>query len=110
LTKSRTRPPPHPGKVLLEEFLKPLGLTQTALAEHIDEYLPILNMIIQGKRRVTPTNAWKLGYAFGTGPRYWMDLQSDRDLWEARLRRKPSKVRKRRASSKSRKAERRRAS
>jgi addiction module HigA family antidote len=76
--------PPLPGEVLLRRFLQPRDITQTALAKHIDEHLPNLNMLILGKRRITPRNAWLLGWALGTRPEYWLELQNQHDLWRSR--------------------------
>lgn len=72
--------PPHPGEVLRDEFLYRHGITQTALAEHLDISLQRVNELVNGKRGVTPDTAWLLGMAFETGPEYWMELQARHDL------------------------------
>ena len=77
------RPPTHPGEVLAEEFLKPLGITQTAFAEAIDVSYPRLNEIIHGKRGVTPDTALRLSRLFGTTPEFWLNLQLAWDLYHA---------------------------
>ncbi len=71
---------PHPGKVLNEEYLQPLGLTQSALAEHLGVPFRRINEIVRGRRAVTPDTAWRLAMAFDTTPEYWMDLQSSHEL------------------------------
>jgi addiction module HigA family antidote len=76
----RNRLPTHPGEVLLEEFLAPLGVTQVAFARHLGIPLQRLNEIVRGKRGVTPATAWLLAQALGTTPQLWMNLQSNYDL------------------------------
>ena len=67
----RNRIPTHPGEVLSEEFLGPLGLTQVELARHIGVPVQRVNEIIRGKRGVTPETAWLLAQAFETTPEFW---------------------------------------
>jgi addiction module HigA family antidote len=74
------RIPTHPGEILLEEFLKPLGLTQVALARHLNVPTQRINEIVRGKRGVTPETAWLLSQAFGTSPQFWLNLQMNYDL------------------------------
>jgi addiction module HigA family antidote len=74
------RTPTHPGEVLLEEFLDPLGLTQVAFAGHIGVPVQRVNEVVRGKRGVTPETAWLFGQALGTTPEFWLNLQSTRDL------------------------------
>lgn len=76
----RKRIPTHPGEILLEEFLKPLGVTQVALAEHVGVPVQRINELIRGKRGVTPETAWLLADALGTTPEFWINLQSGHDL------------------------------
>ena len=64
----KNRIPTHPGEVLNEEFLKPLGLTQVALAAHLGVPVQRINELVRGKRGVTPETAWLLAGAFGTTP------------------------------------------
>ena len=78
------RVPTHPGEVLLEEFLKPLGVTQVALAEHLSVPVQRINELVRGKRGVTPETAWLLADALGTTPDFWVNLQSAHDLAAAR--------------------------
>jgi addiction module HigA family antidote len=74
------RIPTHPGEILREEFLRPLGLTQVALAEHVGVSVQRINEIVRGKRGVTPETAWLLAGAFGTTPDFWINLQTAHDL------------------------------
>ena len=75
--------PPHPGEILLEEFLTPLGLTQTAFAERLRVPLQRLHDLIRGRRGVTPDTALRLARALGTSPELWLNLQEAWDLWHA---------------------------
>lgn len=74
------RIPTHPGEVLVEEFLGPLGITQTRLAEHLHIPIQRINELIKGKRGVTPETAWLPSKALGTTPEFWMNLQVAHDL------------------------------
>ena len=76
--KSRT--PTHPGEILQEEFLTPLGVTQVHLAEHIGVPVQRINEIVRGKRGITPETAWLLGQALGTTPQFWLNLQTTYEL------------------------------
>lgn len=80
------RTPTHPGEVLLEEFLKPYGLTQKELAERIGVSYPRINELIHGRRGVTPDTALRLARLFGTSPEFWLNLQQAYDLYRARRR------------------------
>ncbi len=79
----RNRPPTHPGEMLLEEFVKPLDLTQTELARLLDVSYPRLNEIIKGRRSVTPDTALRLSRVLGMSADFWLGLQQDWDLWNA---------------------------
>lgn len=79
----RKRPPTHPGEMLLEEFVKPLGLTQTALAQSLGVSYQRLNEIIKGRRSVTPDTALRLSHVLGMSADFWLGLQQDWDLWHA---------------------------
>ena len=70
----------HPGVILREEFLVPLGQTQVALASHIGVPIQRINELIRGKRGVTPATAWLLSQALDTTPEFWMNLQASHDL------------------------------
>jgi antitoxin HigA-1 len=74
------RIPTHPGVVLEEEFLMPLGLTQVTLAKHLSVPTQRINELIRGKRGVTPETAWLLAGAFQTTPQFWLNLQANYDL------------------------------
>lgn len=80
----RKRIPTHPGEILSEEFLKPLELTQVALAEHLHIPIQRVNELVRGKRGVTPETAWLLAGALGTTPEFWINLQANHDLAKAR--------------------------
>jgi len=78
---SEKRPPPvHPGEVLLEEFLRPLDLSQNRLGLSIGLHPRRINEIVQHKRRVTAETALRLARYFGSSPQFWLGLQSDHDL------------------------------
>ncbi|NLO27540.1 MAG: HigA family addiction module antidote protein [Actinobacteria bacterium] len=72
--------PVHPGEVLLEEFLNPLGLSQNRLALNIGVPPRRINEIVLGKRRVTAETALRLARYFDTTPQFWLGLQADYDL------------------------------
>ena len=74
------RIPTHPGEILLEEFLIPLGLTQVALAKHLGIPVQRINEIVRGKRGITAETAWMLSQAFGTTPEFWLNLQTNYEL------------------------------
>lgn len=76
----------HPGEILLEEFLDPLGISQNALARAIGVPPRRVNEIVLGKRGITADTALRLSRAFGTSEGFWMGLQTDYDLEEARKR------------------------
>lgn len=77
------RPPTHPGEMLLEEFLKPLGISQSAFAVHLGVSFSRMNKIVRGKRGVTADTALRLAKVLGTSADFWMGLQVDWDLWHA---------------------------
>ncbi|OGQ79229.1 MAG: addiction module antidote protein, HigA family [Deltaproteobacteria bacterium RIFOXYA12_FULL_58_15] len=79
--------PFHPGEILLEEFLQPMGMTQTAFAEQLGWTRARLNELINGKRGVTAETALQLAEALGTSAKLWMNIQSTFDLARARKRR-----------------------
>ena len=78
------RPPTLPGEVLLEEFLKPLGMTQVALAEKMGVPIQRVNTLVNGERGVTAETAILLSDVLDTTPEFWMNLQVAYDLWHAR--------------------------
>ena len=79
----RNRPPTHPGEMLFEEFVKPLGITQTELAARLGVSYPRLNEIVKGRRSVTPDTALRLARVLGMSADFWLGLQQDWDLWKA---------------------------
>ena len=79
----KMRPPTHPGEMLLEEFVKPLELTQTELARRLGVSYPRLNEVIKGRRSVTPDTALRLSHVLGMSADFWLGLQQDWDLWHA---------------------------
>ena len=90
------RKPTPPGKILQEEFLTPLGFSQSAFVEHLGGTWtqPKLSEIINGKRAITEEIALDLADALGTSPDFWLGLQSDVNLWKAtQSRRKIKRIR-----------------
>ena len=79
MKKSRI-PPVHPGEILLEEFLRPMGISQNSMA--LDMRVPPrrINEIVHGKRRITADTALRLGRYFGMSAQFWLGLQMDYDL------------------------------
>jgi addiction module HigA family antidote len=73
-------PPIHPGEILMEEFLKPLGISQYRLAKDISVPPRRINEIIHGQRGITPDTALRLSRYFGLSERFWINLQSRYDL------------------------------
>jgi addiction module HigA family antidote len=78
------RAPTHPGEMLLEEFLKPMGLTQREIADAIHVPYQRINEIINGRRGITPSTALRLSKFFDVSPDFWMNLQLRWDLYFAR--------------------------
>lgn len=78
------RTPTHPGEMLLEEFLKPMGITQRELANAINVPYQRVNEIINGRRGVTPNTALRLAKAFGVSADFWMNIQLRWDLYFAK--------------------------
>ena len=78
-------PPTHPGEMLREEFLVPLGITQSAFAVRLGVSFPRLNEVVNGKRAVTPDTALRLARYFGGDARSWLNLQTAYDLRVAEI-------------------------
>ncbi len=76
------RAPTHPGEMLLQEFLVPMGMTQRELAAAIHVPFQRVNEIVRGKRGVTPSTALRLSRFLGTSPDFWMNLQIRWDLFQ----------------------------
>jgi addiction module HigA family antidote len=72
--------PVHPGEILLEEFLRPLGVSQYQLAKQIGVPGRRINEIVHGQRRISADTALRLARYFGTSERFWMNLQARYDL------------------------------
>ncbi len=81
----KNRQPTHPGKILLEEFLEPLGLSQEKFAKHLSGSWtqPKVSEIVNGKRRITEAIALDFADALGVSPEFWLNLQNRYDLWFA---------------------------
>jgi len=77
---NRTIPPTHPGEVLSEEFLKPMGLSQSALARRIRVAPRRINEIVNAKRGISADTALRLSAFFGNSAEFWLGLQADYDL------------------------------
>ena len=80
MNAAATMPPIHPGEVLMEEYLEPLGVTQHRLAVAIGVPPRRINEIVHGKRRITADTALRMARYFGTSERFWMNLQGRYDL------------------------------
>jgi antitoxin HigA-1 len=72
--------PIHPGEILNEEFLKPMGISQSKLARDVDVPHRRINEIVLGKRNISPDTAMRLSTYFGTSAEFWMNLQTTYDL------------------------------
>lgn len=75
----------HPGEVLFEEFMQPLGISQNRLARAMCVPPRRINEIVHGQRAVTADTALRLAHVLGTSPQFWLGLQADYDLEEARV-------------------------
>jgi addiction module HigA family antidote len=84
MAKKRLDPIP-PGEILLEDFMRPMGLSINALARAIDVPPNRVSEIVNGKRAITADTALRLGKYFAVSPEIWLDLQSDYDLRVARM-------------------------
>lgn len=73
-------PPIHPGEILLEEFLEPMGISQYRLAKDLSVPPRRINEIVLGKRAITPDTALRLSLFFGLSERFWINLQSRYDI------------------------------
>lgn len=82
------RPYTHPGEILLEEFVKPYGLTQKQLSKLLNVGIKTLSEIYNKKRGISPVMALKLANLFDTTPEFWMNAQSAYDLYTAYLKEK----------------------
>ncbi|MBA3018074.1 MAG: HigA family addiction module antidote protein [Proteobacteria bacterium] len=78
--KNKKLPPVHPGEILIEEFLKPMGISQYRLAKDISVSPRRINEIVHGKRSITADTALRLGRFFEISPQFWLNLQNRFDL------------------------------
>lgn len=78
------RIPTHPGVILSQEFLVPLGISQVALAAHLGVPVQRINELVRGKRGITPETAWLLSQALDTTPEFWINLQATYALARSR--------------------------
>ncbi|MBI1961225.1 MAG: HigA family addiction module antidote protein [Parcubacteria group bacterium] len=77
---TKKNPPIHPGEILLEEFIKPLKITQYRLAKDINVPARRINEIVHGERAVTTDTALRLAHYFGVSPEFWLNLQTHYEL------------------------------
>ena len=87
----KNRAPAHPGEILDRIFLKDIGLSQSELAKHLGWKPGKVNEIVNGKRGITPESALALADALGTDSEMWLNLQTNFDLWQAKLHHRPIK-------------------
>ena len=80
------RNPTHPGEILREDFLSPLALTQTELAKALKTMFRTINEILNEKRSISPDMALRLSRYFGTSPDVWIGLQTEYDLYRAKIK------------------------
>ena len=80
MSNEKILPPIHPGEILMEEFLKPMGISQYPLAKVISVPPRRINEIVHGKRAITPDTALRLSRYFGFSERFWINLQTRYDL------------------------------
>lgn len=78
--RPETRIPVHPGEVLREEFLLPMGRSAEELAAHIGATIEELEVVLRGEQPVSPRLAWLLSMALDTTPEFWLNLQQNHDL------------------------------
>ena len=78
------RIPTHPGLILSQEFLVPLGISQVAFAAHLGVPVQRINELVRAKRGITPQTAWLLSQALNTTPEFWINLQAAYDLARSR--------------------------
>lgn len=88
----RMKNPPHPGRIVKQECLEPLGLTVTAAAKHLRVTRQALNNLVNEQSGVSPDMAYRLSKAFGSSPETWLGLQMDYDLAQASKRASSLKI------------------
>ena len=82
-TEKREIPPTHPGEMLREDFMPDYGLTATALAMALGVSRQTIHELLKEQRAVTPLMALRLARLFGNSPKFWLNSQQARDLWES---------------------------
>ena len=92
--RPKTRVPTHPGEILREDFLRPLGHSPATLAAHLRLSRRSVSEIVRGKKSVSPRTAWLLSQALGTTPEFWLNLQIAHDLAAKRPKRVVQRLRK----------------
>jgi len=80
MSNEKLLPPIHPGEILMEEFLEPMGISQYRVAKDISVPPRRINEIVHGKRAITPDTALRLSRYFGLSERFWLNLQARYDL------------------------------
>lgn len=83
MNRTRWRAPSHPGLIIKHDYLEPLSITITELAEALDVSRKTISKIVNGRAAVSPDMALRLGRAFNTSPDLWVNLQKEYDLWHA---------------------------
>jgi addiction module HigA family antidote len=78
----KNRRPVHPGEIIRDEYLEPLSMTQQQLADALGVTRVRINEIVLGKRSITPDTAFRLSKYFNTTPDFWLNLQSNVDMWD----------------------------
>lgn len=91
--RAHLRVPTHPGRILMTDYLVPLGITQVHLARHLGIPTQRVNEICRERRGVSPETAWLLAHALGTTPEFWVNLQSAHDLAAHRPARPVARIR-----------------
>lgn len=87
MMRTRNRPPSHPGRILKELYLEPLGVSNTKLAETLSVSRKAISQIVNERKSVTPEMALRLSRAFpNTSPDFWLNLQKTYDLWQTTRR------------------------
>jgi len=84
MSRPKKLPPIHPGEILLEEFLKPLGMSMNKLADELHVPANRTTRIVEGRRSMTGESALRLARYFGTSAEFWLGIQKDYDLQIAR--------------------------
>src|SRR6266852_6016632 len=84
MSRAKKLPPIHPGEILLEEFLKPLGMIMNRLAQELRVPANRITQIVEGRRSITGETALRLARYFGTSSEFWLGMQKDYDLQVAR--------------------------